>query len=146
MKDEYYDDPYLMDKVWYSPDNLMSNMTPDKMQWALCWGFMMHEGKYPPSHKGNADAGYSKAGYYKAAWENAVTCIAWIRRLLDREGVGGEMWIAHLDCPGYRIGMSIEQLSKYYQMDIEVVKHLMNRAIHHACKKHMENRHLWERQ
>ena len=143
MKDEFYEDTYLMDKVWYSPDNLMSRMTVDKIQWALCWGYIMEVGEYPPRLLGTKEDVYSKSGFYRATWENNVSCIAWIRHLLDLEGVGGEMWLAHLDCPMYRRGMSIEQLSKHYGYDIEVVKHLMNRAIHHAVKKHMNNRHLW---
>ena len=145
MKDDYYIDPFLMDTVWYSPDNLMSRMTVDKVQWALCWGYIMETGKYPPRLLGTKEDVRSKGGYYKANWENNVSCIAWIRHLLDTEGVGGEMWLAHLDCPMFRDGMSFEELSKFYGYDVEVVKHLMNKAIHHAVKKHMQNKHKWRR-
>uniref|UniRef100_A0A6M3LN65 Uncharacterized protein n=1 Tax=viral metagenome TaxID=1070528 RepID=A0A6M3LN65_9ZZZZ len=143
MKDEFYNDPYLMDRVWYSPDNLMKHLTPEKIQWALCWGFRMELGEYPPRPLGSAaDDSRIKGSFYTANWENNVSCIAWIRRLLNQEGKGGEMWLAHLDCPMFRVGMSIEQLSKWYGIDIDMVYTLMDGAIKRACKRHAKNKHL----
>jgi len=50
------------------------------------------------------------------------------------------MWLKHLD---YDPKMSVKELSRHYGYDIETVVSLMNIAINHACKKHMENKHLW---
>ena len=143
MIDEFYNDPELMYKSWYGSENLMSRLTPEKMQWALCWGYLMEEGFYPPRLLGTKDDIVTKPGYYKATWESNVTCIGWIRHLLETEGVGGVMWLDHLDCDPK---MSVKELSRHYGYDIETVVSLMNIAINHACKKHMENKHLWGRQ
>lgn len=131
MKDDYYGTDEH-EKRWYPPDKVMRKLTPDKIQWVLSWWYVIEQGQWPGRPLGQQDDKVpSKVGYYPATWENRVACIGWIRYLLEREGIGGMCWRLHLEN-----NVSLEDLSKRYQKDPNVLYRMMVSAIWSACKRH----------